>query len=211
MDHLFKTTDSVIEILWDVALAFFIVRIALTYFFFTFTTSTLLSWIVYTYRQYLLLRLSLVSGQQQQQQHIAASQTQLLILPLFQIVAGLVVARYVVADYDVPRVAWFRLSIGGLAAVFLAGAEAVLGVVVYAFSQEGGGGCGGLGGIWEEMDGWWWVSVAAVLGGLGVFAVMPAALMGFERAERVPAAAVAKRAEGGKGEMGMQGLDGKGA
>ncbi|KAF4781761.1 hypothetical protein HER10_EVM0003002 [Colletotrichum scovillei] len=121
MDHLFKTTDSVIEILWDVALAFFVVRIALSYFFFTFTATTLLSWIVCTYRQYLRLPLVFV----QQQQYLTTSQSDPFVLAvmLLQIVVGVVVVRYVVAVYDVPRVAWFRLAIGGLAAAFLAGAE----------------------------------------------------------------------------------------
>lgn len=202
MDHLFKTTDSVIEILWDVALAFFVVRIALSYFFFTFTATTLLSWIVCTYRQYLRLPLVFV----QQQQYLTTSQSDPFVLAvmLLQIVVGVVVVRYVVAVYDVPRVAWFRLAIGGLAAAFLAGAEGLLGLVVSAFSHEGeehGRGCW----IWESGNGW--VMVAAMFGGLAVFAVMPAVLMWFERAEKAPASA--GRAEV-REKMGMQGLDGKG-
>ncbi|EXF79809.1 hypothetical protein CFIO01_11105 [Colletotrichum fioriniae PJ7] len=198
MDYLFKTTDSVIEILWDVALAFFIVRIALSYFFFTFTTTTLLSWIVYTYRQY--LRQPIVSDQQQQQ-YLTTSQTELFILPLLHTVVGLVVARYVVAVYDVPRVAWFRLAIGGLAAAFLAGAEAAFGLILSAFWHEGGEhgrDCW----ISESMNGW--VMVTAMLGGLAAFAGMPAALMWFERAEKGPAPAERAEGKGGDGDAGAR-------
>ncbi|OHE99509.1 hypothetical protein CORC01_05087 [Colletotrichum orchidophilum] len=190
MDYLFKTTDSVIEILWDVALAFFIVRIALAYFFLTFATSTLLSWIVYTYHQNLVL--PLVSDQQQQQQHhLTTSQTGFVLAPILQAIVGLVVARYIVVAYDVPRVAWFRLAIGGLAAAFLVSAAALLGLAMYMYEGGYGRDCW----VWEEMD--WWV-LAALLGGTGVFAVTPTALMGFERVEL-------------RGKMGMQGLDSKGA
>ncbi|KXH31542.1 hypothetical protein CNYM01_10880 [Colletotrichum nymphaeae SA-01] len=203
MDYLFKTTDSVIEILWDVALAFFVVRIALSYFFFTFTATTLLSWIVYTYRQ--SLRLPLVSDQQQQ--YITTSQSDPLVLAvllLLQTVVGLVVARYVVAVYDVPRVAWFRLAIGGLAVAFLASTEGLLGLVISAFLHEGEE-HGRDFWVWESGNGW--VMVAAMFGGLAAFAAMPAVLMWFERSEKAPASA--GRAEG-REEMGTQGLDGKG-
>ncbi|KXH43690.1 hypothetical protein CSIM01_12584 [Colletotrichum simmondsii] len=203
MDYLFKTTDSVIEILWDVALAFFIVRIALSYFLFTFTATTLLSWIVYTYRQ--SLRLPLVSDQQQQQ-HLTTSQSDPLVLAvlLLQTIVGLVVARYVVAVYDVPRVAWFRLAIGGLAAAFLVSAEGLLSLIVSAFSHHEGE-HGRDFWVWEGANGR--VLVAAMLGGLTAFAAMPAVLMWFERAEKAPASA--GRAEV-REKMGTQGLDGKG-
>ncbi|KAK1476006.1 hypothetical protein CCUS01_05109 [Colletotrichum cuscutae] len=197
MDYLFKTTDSVIEILWDVALAFFIVRIALSYFFFTFTATTLLSWIVYT-------RLPLVSDQQQQYLTTSQSDPFVLAVMLLQIVVGLVVARYVVAVYDVPRVAWFRLAIGGLAAAFSAGAEGLLGLIISVYPHKGGED-GRDPWVWESGNGW--ASVATMFGGSAAFAAMPAVLMWLERAERAPAPA--GRAEG-REEMGTQGLGGKG-
>ncbi|KAK1532633.1 uncharacterized protein CCOS01_04616 [Colletotrichum costaricense] len=202
MDYLFKTTDSVIEILWDVALAFFIVRIALSYFFFTFTATTLLSWIVYTYRQY--LRLPLVSDQQQRYLTTSQSDPFVSAVMLLQIVVGLVVARYVVAVYDVPRVAWFRLAIGGLAAAFLAGAEGLLGLIISVYLHKGGEDGRDLW-VWESGNGW--ALVATTFGGLVAFAAMPAVLMWLERAEKAPAPA--GRAEG-REKMGTQGLGGKG-
>ncbi|KAK1730847.1 uncharacterized protein BDZ83DRAFT_747164 [Colletotrichum acutatum] len=201
MDYLFETTDSVFEILWDVALAFFIVRIALSYFFFTFTTTTLLSWIIYTYRRY--LRLPLISDQQQQQQqqqqHLTVSQTELFFLAVLflQTIIGLVVARYVVAVYDVPRVASFRLAIGGLATAFLAGAEGLLGLIISAFSDEGGEhgrDCW----IWQSVNGW--MMVAAMLGGSVAFAAMPVVLMWFERSEKAPVSAGRAEGKGGDGD-----------
>ncbi|GKT54947.1 hypothetical protein ColTof4_08194 [Colletotrichum tofieldiae] len=168
--YLFETTDSVVEILWDIAIVFFIVRIALSYFFLTFTTSTLLSWAVCVYQQ----RQAPLS---QQQHGLGTPQPDLVLIPL-QAAVGAVFARYVVVAHDVPRVAWFRLAVGGLAAAFLAGAEAVLGFVLYA---EGYG-------DWiREADGRCWI---AVLGGLGIFAVMPAVLMAVEGEGRARAAAV---------------------
>ena len=37
---LFETTESVFEVLWDIALAIFILRIGFAYFFVAFTTGT---------------------------------------------------------------------------------------------------------------------------------------------------------------------------
>ncbi|KAF9879937.1 hypothetical protein CkaCkLH20_02748 [Colletotrichum karsti] len=157
--YLFETTDSVIEILWDVALAFFIVRIAWAYFLLTFATGTLLSWVVCKYEEHLLP----VS-----RQHLSTPETELMLVPL-QALVGIIWARYVVVSYEIPRVAWFRLAIGGLAAFFMITSEALLGFLLY---EEGYGDW-----IWET-DGKAWL---AFVGLLGAFALMPTAMMGFER------------------------------
>ncbi|KAH0424114.1 hypothetical protein CcaCcLH18_11759 [Colletotrichum camelliae] len=167
--YLFETTDSVIEILWDVALAFFIVRIAWTYFFLTFSTSALLSWVICKYPE-LLLPAS--------KQHLTTSEAELVIIPL-QAIVGILWARYVVVAYEIPRVAWFRLALGGLAALLMLAAEALLGLVLY---EEGYG-------DWiRETDGTAWLASAGLL---GAFALMPTALMGFE----------GKAADGVEGEV----------
>ncbi|EQB53459.1 hypothetical protein CGLO_06813 [Colletotrichum gloeosporioides Cg-14] len=167
--YLFETTDSVIEILWDVALAFFVVRIAWTYFLLTFSTSALLSWVICKYPE-LLLPAS--------KQHLTTSEAELMLIPL-QAIVGVVWARYVVVAYEIPRVAWFRLAIGGLAAFLLFAAEALLGLVLY---EEGYG-------DWiRETDGTAWLASAGLL---GAFALMPTALMGFE----------GKAADGVEGEV----------
>ncbi|KAF6837605.1 hypothetical protein CPLU01_02958 [Colletotrichum plurivorum] len=157
--YLFETTDSVVEILWNVALAFFIIRIGWAYFFLTFSTTTLLSWAVCRY-QAMLLPAS--------KQHLSTPEAEIMLIPL-QAVAMFICARYVVAAYEIPRVAWFRLAIGALAASLMVAAEIVLGLVLY---EEGYGDW-----IWETDDKAW----LAHAGLLGAFALMPTALMGSER------------------------------
>lgn len=178
--YLFETTDSVVEILWDIALAFFIVRIALSYFLLTFTTGALLSWVVCTYQRQLL-------PFSPQHHPFTTPQAELVLVPL-QAIVGVIWARYIVVAYEIPRVAWFRLAIGGLAASFMVGAGALLGFVLY---EEGYGDWIG------ETDGRAWL---AFVGLLGAFALMPTALMGFEKK--------AARGHAGEGET-ARGLQSK--
>lgn len=89
---LFETTESVIELLWDIALAFFIVRLAFIYFILTF-----LSGIAITYLP------------------LAAP----LLAPLLLLSSALT-ASFTVSQWEVPAVAGFRLAIGGVAGVFMA-------------------------------------------------------------------------------------------
>ncbi|EFQ26429.1 hypothetical protein CGRA01v4_05570 [Colletotrichum graminicola] len=169
--YLFETTDPVVELLWNIAIACFVFRIALSYFFLALTPSVLFSWAIYKYQQ-----------QQQQQHGLTATQAELVLVSL-QTVVGAVFARHVVVAHDLPRVPWLRLAVGGLAAAFLAGAEAILWLMLY---EEGYGGQ-----VWEA-DGSWLI---AVLVGLGVFAAMPAALMAVEREGRAPAIEKQRRAD----------------
>ncbi|KAK1972719.1 hypothetical protein LY78DRAFT_240060 [Colletotrichum sublineola] len=129
--YLFDTTDPVVELLWNIAIACFVFRIALSYFFLTFTTSVLLSWAVCTYHH-----------------GLTAAQTKLVFISL-QTFVGAIFARHVVVAHDVPHVAWFRLAVGGLAAAFLAGAEAVIWLMLY---EKGYGDQ-----IWEA-DGRCWIT-----------------------------------------------------
>ncbi|KAL0938875.1 uncharacterized protein CTRU02_205485 [Colletotrichum truncatum] len=157
--YLFETTDSVIEILWDVALVFFIVRIAWTYFLLTFSTGTLLSWVICKYQAQMLPA---------SKQHLTTPDTELMLVPL-QTVICIIWARYIVVAYEIPCVAWFRLAIGGLAASLMFAAEGLLGLVLY---EKGYGDW-----IWESNGKAWF----AFAGFLGAFALMPTAMMGLER------------------------------
>ncbi|KAK1999182.1 hypothetical protein LX36DRAFT_492651 [Colletotrichum falcatum] len=168
--YLFETMDSVVELLWNLVIAWFVFRIALSYFFLSFATSVLLWWAVCKY---------------QQQHDLTAPQTELVLISL-QTFVGAVFARHVVVAHAVPRVAWFRLAVGGLAAAFLAGAEAVLWLALY---EEGYWGQ-----VWEAYGRCW----RAVLGGLGVCAAMPAVLIPVEGDGR---AVETQRRAGEKGEV----------
>ncbi|KAK1600536.1 uncharacterized protein LY79DRAFT_574824 [Colletotrichum navitas] len=125
--YLFETTDPVVELVWNIAIACFVFRMALSYFFLAFTTSVLFLWAIYKY-------------QQQQQHGLTATQTELVLVSL-QTVVSAVSARHAVVAHGLPRVPWFRLAVGGLAAAFLAGAEAFLWLALYG---EGYGGH-----VWE--------------------------------------------------------------
>ncbi|KAK4193304.1 hypothetical protein QBC35DRAFT_481176 [Podospora australis] len=108
---LFETTESVIEVLWDVALAFFVVRLAFIYALLTFGTTALLSYV-------LLPQLQFANGSA----HFAPQ-------VLLNLAASVMWARYTVAKYEIPRVVGFRLAIGVLAAVLVLGMEGVLGLM----------------------------------------------------------------------------------
>jgi hypothetical protein len=151
---LFETTESVIEILWDIALAFFIVRLSLIYFFLAFSTGTLASYVLYT-------RLLPIN-------HLTTPQTEVAVVP-FLFALTIVWARLIVWHYEIPRVRGFRLAIGGLAALFMVFAEMVVALVAY---EEGIGDW-----IWET-DLRAGIAFALLL---TAFALMPTMLMALER------------------------------
>ncbi|KAK3329588.1 hypothetical protein B0H66DRAFT_597164 [Apodospora peruviana] len=111
---LFETTESVIEILWDIALAFFLVRLAFVYFLLNLVSALALSYYYY---------------------YPLASQSageQLPLLPLLLLVANSAVwARFVIVYYEVPRVTGFRIAAGVTSLVFMVLAEMVAGLVMY--------------------------------------------------------------------------------
>jgi hypothetical protein len=150
----FETTESVIEILWDIALAFFIVRLAIVYFALAFSAGVLFSYLTYAR----LLPLS----------HATATQSTLLMIPL-QLLVTLLCARFIIVYYEIPRVGGFRLAIGGLAMVFMLCAE----LLVALFLREEGYAKG-----IDEMD---LKQIMLYAGSLLVYALMPTVLMTFER------------------------------
>lgn len=115
---LFETSESVIEFLWDIALAFFIVRIALAYFLLTFASGALLT---YAFADR-ILPTALLS--------LTMSQSELLVLGLHVIIMAFW-ARLIIVYFEVPRVKSFRLAIGGVASVFMLLAEALIALLVY--------------------------------------------------------------------------------
>lgn len=157
---LFETTESVIEILWDIALAFFIVRLGFIYFLVTFASGTLLSYLAY--KQWMPVM------------HLTTPQSELALIP-FMLVLSSLWARYTIVHYEIPRVRAFRLAIGGMGLAFMVAAEFVTACVLY---EEGHG-------DWLfETDLNAGVAFAVLL---GAFALMPTIQMLFENKEQEPA------------------------
>lgn len=162
---LFETTDSIIEVLWDIALAFFVIRISFYYFLLTFLSSILLSYLAYAE----LLPITTFA-------HFLSTSTSdplnnhILLLTILLTITSATWAHLILRHYEVPRVAHFRLAICSMALAFMVSAEMV---VAFALYEEGFGGW-----VWEEMK-----SVAGVAWGgwMVMYAVMPVLLMGVER------------------------------
>ncbi|KAK0618252.1 hypothetical protein B0T17DRAFT_330894 [Bombardia bombarda] len=156
---LFESTDSVIEVLWDVALAFFIVRLAFIYYVFNLVLSVALTYIIYTARTLSTDSVSLeqvVSG----------------VFPYLLLNAALW-ARYLTVYYDVPRLLGFRLATGLTALCFMLATEAVAALVVY---EEGYGGW-----LWGEGAGA--RTGGAAVAWLAAYALMPTVMMVVEKKE----------------------------
>jgi len=151
---LFETTTSVFEILWDIALFLFITRLSFYYFFVSYLSSLFISYLR-------IARLQPIN-------HLTQPQAELITLPFWLLLSTLF-ARYLIVWYEIPRVAGFRLAIGGVAGVFLVLAELVGGVVMWEKGWR----------VWIwETD--FWAAGAGVLV-LGLFGLMPWLLMGVER------------------------------
>lgn len=150
---LFETTESIIEILWDIALAFFIVRLAFIYFVLTFTSGAAITYVAYNYPQLIPSTHKLVTPQSE------------VVLAPFLLLSSVFWAYVVVTRYEIPRVTGFRLATGGVALLFMLIAEAAVGL-----------------GLWEEGYGNWMgerfgLGFCALL---AAFALMPTVLMAFE-------------------------------
>jgi len=151
---LFETAESVFEVLWDIALALYILRIGFVYFFLTFSTGTLLSYIVYT-------KLLPVH-------HLTTPQSELSIIPIM-LVLTMIWSRFVVTYYELPPASTFRLATGFFALGCMAVGELLLASLLY---EEGRG-------AWLlETD-----LVAGLAFGalLLAFALMPAMMIFWER------------------------------
>lgn len=113
---LFETSTSVFELLWDIALALFIIRLSFFYFLLSFVTGSLITY-------FRIARLQPIN-------HLTQPQSELITLPLF-LLFNTLWARFIVVYYEIPRVGGFRLAIGGLALSFMMLAELAGGVYLY--------------------------------------------------------------------------------
>ncbi|TGO46475.1 hypothetical protein BCON_0322g00030 [Botryotinia convoluta] len=113
---LFETDTSVFELLWDVALALFIVRIAFIYFILTYLSSLFSSFIV-------LNRVIPYN-------YLTAPARELVAFPIYILTVALW-ARTVIVYYEIPRVPGFRIAIGLVAGFFMVIAELVGGFVLW--------------------------------------------------------------------------------
>jgi hypothetical protein len=154
---LFETSASVFELMWDIALALFIIRIAFFYFALTFASS-----LIHTF-----IRTSNVAPYN----HLTGPPAEVLAFPL-QLLSIMLWARYTIVVYEIPRVAGFRLAIGILASIYMVIAEMILGFIL---KQEGYRKW-----IWDTD---FWSAGLGILS-LLLFAMMPRLLMVLEKDER---------------------------
>ncbi|KAK0734376.1 hypothetical protein B0T26DRAFT_688260 [Lasiosphaeria miniovina] len=153
---LFETTESVIEVLWDIALAVFIVRIGFVYFAANFATGVALAWLASSSTTTATYLTQLTST-----------------LPVWLLLATASVAawtRLLVVRYEIPRAPGFRLAIGVAGLLFMAGADALVALVLL--------GQGTLAATLADAR----ADAAAGLA-LALFALMPLVQMPLERAE----------------------------
>jgi len=150
---LFETTESVIEVLWDIALAFFIVRLAFIYFALTFASSAAIVYVAYNYP-------SLFPSTH----HLVTPQSEVVLAP-FLLLSSVLWAYVVVTRYEIPRVTGFRLATGGVALLLMLLADSLIGF-----------------GLWEKGYGNWMAERFGwgTAGLLAAFALMPTVLMAFE-------------------------------
>lgn len=99
--------------------------------------------------------------------HLTQPQAELFTLP-FWLLFNALWARFIVINYEIPRVGGFRLAVGLLALVFMLCAELIGGIIMY---EEG----------WQE---WVWETdpLVASMGALALllFGLMPLLMMAFE-------------------------------
>jgi len=151
---LFETSSSVFELMWDIALALFIARLAFYYFGLLFLTGAVITYFRVT-------RLIPVN-------HLTQPQSEIITLPFF-LIATVLWARFIVVNFEVPRVAGFRLAIGILGTILMVIAELLVGVVMY---EEGWSAW-----IWETDPVAGGASAAVLL----LFGLMPSILMLVEK------------------------------
>ncbi|KAK0655709.1 hypothetical protein B0T16DRAFT_384533 [Cercophora newfieldiana] len=153
---LFETTESVVEILWDVALAFFVARLAVVYFLLNFLSALALSYLVLSAKTPVA--------------HLVTLQNPEVLLP-FLLGSAILWARILVVKCEIPRSGAFRLGVGGVALGLMVAVEAVVAWIGY---EEG----------WWVEAAWKEAKVWAVLGGwLAWYTLIPFVLMFFERRE----------------------------
>lgn len=158
---LFETTESVIEILWDVALAIFVARIAAVYFLLNFLSALALSYLVLSARTPVA--------------HLVTLQNPEVLVP-FLLGSSILWARVLIVKWEIPRSGWFRLGVGIFALGLMLGVEAVIGFIGY---EEG---------WWTTLEWENWKVWTVLTGWLTWYALMPWALMWIETREEMEAA-----------------------
>jgi len=111
---LFETTESVFEILWDIALAVFIVRLAIIYALLAFTLSTLLSYLSFA-------------------NVLPTDGVGLLVL---HVLLAMACARFFVNYHGIPRTGGFRLAIGALGALVVTGVDLLAAGFLYEIGES---------------------------------------------------------------------------
>ncbi|EGS18859.1 uncharacterized protein CTHT_0054700 [Thermochaetoides thermophila DSM 1495] len=132
---LFETTEGVIEVLWDIALAFFAFRLALIYGGLILASYFLFAYLAYAPSSLLpslhlprYLSAIVPAGP-------GAETSTISPLPLLLLATALA-ARITIAHYEVPRSLTFRLAVGVLAAVLVLLTEGIGKLVAVEFGQD---------------------------------------------------------------------------
>jgi uncharacterized membrane protein len=141
---------SLVEVLWDIAMAVIIVRLAFLYCLFTFLTGCIFGFI----------RLGYVVPVY----HVRASTAELFEMPIMVLVT-VFWAWFTIRKFEIPKVAWMRLAVGLVGLLFMLVTEFVGRVILY---EEGW-----TKGILEEDL----IASEAFGGTLLVFGLMPWLLM----------------------------------
>lgn len=106
----------VFELLWDIAFAILILRLAFYYYAFTFLTGFILG----------IVRIGVFV----RSYHYGASIAELIEMP-FMLLAIAFWAMFLVMRFDIPKVAWIRLVIGSLGLAFMLVTELVGRIILY--------------------------------------------------------------------------------
>ncbi|KAK6855027.1 hypothetical protein PG995_008559 [Apiospora arundinis] len=146
----FQSLDSVLDVFWDILIVCIVAKVGLFYFLATFSTWEALE---YWAEHYLLL-------------HTRLTHPQWDVLLLFARVATTIVwARLFVHHYELPKVRWFRLAIGGVGLLLTVAAESAVALVLH-----------------RRYDGWLWSSPAETQIAYGTllasYCLVPLALLG---------------------------------
>ncbi|KAK7931104.1 hypothetical protein PG985_001816 [Apiospora marii] len=112
----FQSLDSVLDVFWDILIVCVVAKVGLLYFLATFTTWEALE---YWAEKYLLLNTSLTHSQWD------------VALLLARVASTVVWARLFVRHYELPRVRWFRLAIGGVCLLFTVAAESAVALCLH--------------------------------------------------------------------------------
>lgn len=141
---------SVVEVLWDIAMAVLIVRLAFLYYIFTFLTGCIFGFI----------RLGYVVPVY----HVRASTVEVFEMPIM-VLMTVFWAWFTIRKFEIPKVAWIRLAVGLVGLLFMLVTEFVGRVILYK-----GGWTKGI--LEEDL-----IASEAFGGALLVFGLMPWLLM----------------------------------